>query len=66
MSSLSHQEIQLVYVSTSKTHAIEDCIKFSPQLFRINHSIIVSEPTSKFMSFLKNQAYDDHRKKIVY
>jgi len=40
------QEMPLLYLSESKTVALEDCILFFPGLFKLTKSIVVSEPVS--------------------
>lgn len=57
-SGLSPEEIPLIYVSASKTHAIEDCITFAPTIFKLNRSIVISEPASKFIKFLGDRSFD--------
>lgn len=38
----------LLYISDNKIMAIEDCITFFPQLFRLTKSVIVSEPIQEY------------------
>ena len=47
-SQISSDEAALLYASDNKVKAMEDCIQFSPELFRLSKSIIVSEPIIPF------------------
>lgn len=42
----------LSYLSSNKVKAFEDCIMFSPQLFRLQKSIVIAEPVIDFKTFL--------------
>ena len=46
----------MIYTSTNKIYGIEDCITFCPQLFKINKSIIISEPLISFNKFLADKS----------
>ena len=37
--------LSLVYLSASKIEAVEDAVTFAPRLFRLQKSIILSEPS---------------------
>ena len=52
-SSVPTDEISLLYMSQNKILAFEDCIQFTPQLFRLTKSIVVSEPLISFKELLK-------------
>ena len=43
----------MLYASDNKIKAMEDCIMFSPELFKISKSIIVSEPAIPFTEMIK-------------
>ena len=45
----------LLYCSDNKVKAMEDSIQFSPELFRVQKSIIVSEPIVTFQEMIKMQ-----------
>ena len=45
----------LLYCSNNKVKAMEDSIQFSPELFRVQKSIIVSEPIVTFQEMIKMQ-----------
>lgn len=45
----------LLYTSDNKIKAMEDCIEFSPELFRVQKSIVVSEPVIPFPLLLRMQ-----------
>ena len=47
-SSVPDNEIDLLYTSQNKITAFEDCIAFTPNLFRLTKSIVVSEPLWTF------------------
>ena len=48
-SSVTSDEAVLLYASDNKVKAMEDCIMFSPELFKLSKSIIVSEPAIPFL-----------------
>lgn len=52
-SPVSTDEAVLLYNSDNKVKAMEDCIQFSPELFRVQKSIIVSEPIVPFQDMIK-------------
>ena len=52
-------EIQLLYLSQNKVLAFEDCIQFTPQLFRLTKSIVVSEPLFSYKELLKQRMGSD-------
>ena len=54
-SQVSDEEAVLLYASDNKVKALEDCIMFSPELFRISKSIIVSEPIVPFTDLISSQ-----------
>ena len=49
--SVSHikDEVSLLYASDNKVKAMEDCITFAPELFRLSKSIVVAEPVISFL-----------------
>ena len=53
------EEIPLLYMSQNKILAFEDCIQFTPQLFRLTKSIVVSEPLISFKDLLKQRLGND-------
>ena len=53
-SQVSDEEAVLLYASDNKVKALEDCIMFSPELFRISKSIIVSEPIVPFTDLISS------------
>ena len=52
-SPIGMQEAMLLYASENKIKAMEDCIEFSGKLFRVQKSIIVSEPLIPFPELLR-------------
>ena len=52
-SSVGPDEAMLLYASENKVKAMEDCIEFSPELFRVQKSVIVSEPIIPFPELLR-------------
>ena len=42
------EEMSLTYVGTNKIQSMEDSVTFAPWLFRLNKSIILSEPAQAF------------------
>lgn len=52
-SQVSSSEAVLLYTSENKIKAMEDCIHFSPDLFRISKSVVVSEPIIPFIDQVK-------------
>ena len=40
------EQIFCTYISQNRIHAIEDSVLFAPQLYRLQKSIILSEPVS--------------------
>ena len=52
-SSIDTNEATLLYTSENKIKAMEDCIEFSPELFRVQKSIVVSEPLVPFAELLR-------------
>ena len=46
-------EVALLYASDNKVKAMEDCITFAPELFRLSKSIVVSEPVVPFLDFIR-------------
>ena len=43
-------EMPLIYLSENKILAMEDCITFFPQLFRLTKSVVISEPILEILS----------------
>ena len=56
---IPEEEIPLLYLSQNKVLAFEDCIQFTPQLFRLTKSIVVSEPLFSFKELLKQRLGSD-------
>ena len=54
-SSVPEDEIPLLYLSQNKILAFEDCIQFTPELFRLTKSIVVSEPLISFKELLRQR-----------
>ena len=54
-SQLRSDEAELLYASDNKVKAMEDCIQFSPELFRVQKSIVVAEPIVSFTEVIKHQ-----------
>ena len=52
-SPVTDDEAILLYCSDNKVKAMEDSIQFSPELFRVQKSIIVSEPILTFQDMIK-------------
>jgi len=52
-SQLTQNEAALLYTSENKVKAMEDCIEFSPELFRVSKSIVVSEPLVPFNQLIQ-------------
>ena len=50
---MTDDEAILLYCSDNKVKAMEDSIQFSPELFRVQKSIIVSEPILTFQDMIK-------------
>ena len=58
-STIPADEIPLLYLSQNKVLAFEDCIQFTPQLFRLTKSIVVSEPLFSFKELLRQRMGSD-------
>jgi hypothetical protein len=50
------EQIFCTYISQNRIHAIEDSVLFAPQLYRLQKSIILSEPVSGL--FKPTRRYD--------
>ena len=50
---MTKEEAVLLYASENKVKAMEDCIQFAPELFRISKSIVVSEPCIPFFQMME-------------
>lgn len=43
---VSRDQLKLIYSSRAKADALEDTLVFSPQLFKLNKSVILAEPVA--------------------
>jgi len=57
-------EIPLLYLSPNKVQAMQDCIQFCPQLFRLSKSIVISEPLVSFRKYLDQRLGQKHSKVV--
>jgi hypothetical protein len=52
----NNKELKFIYLSDNKVRAMEDCTTFSPHIFKLTKSYIVTEPVTSFQDFIQQRS----------